>query len=98
ANQRSLTPELIYSLAAAHGASRAELEQCVASEATRARLDEDVALSAQYRPEGTPLVVVNGRRAVSYPGFLYAIILAKGDGQHPAFAGLPPPNPQVHAH
>jgi serine/threonine-protein kinase len=99
ANQNHLTPELVFSLALSHGAgSREALEACVRSDQTRARLQEDLALAGRFQPEGTPLVVVNGHKALAYPGFLYAIILAKGDASHPAFAALPPPNPQAQLH
>jgi protein-disulfide isomerase len=94
ANQNGLTPEKVYALASSHR-PRASLEACVKSAQTQARLEEDLALAARYKPEGTPLVVINGRKAPSYGPFLYAIILARGDASHPAFASLPPPNPQA---
>lgn len=97
AAQRGLTPEQVLGLAARHR-PRAEVEACAASEATRARLQEDMELAARYEPEGTPLVAVNGRRATSYGPFLYAIVLARGDAGHRAFASLPPPKPLAHVH
>jgi serine/threonine-protein kinase len=97
AAQRGLTPEQVFGLAA-QKRPRAEVEACARSEATSARLHEDVELAARYQPEGTPLVAVNGRRAMAYGPFLYAIILARGDAGHRAFAALPPPNPITHAH
>jgi len=57
-----------------------------------------VALAAAYDPDGTPIVAVNGRHATSFAPFLYAIVLTKGSPDHPAFAGLPPPNPNAHLH
>jgi serine/threonine-protein kinase len=98
AEQGTLTPERVYALAASHAASRPELEACVASQETAARLEEDVALARQYQPEGTPLVLVNGRLGSAFPPFLYAIALSRGSPDHPAFAGLPPPNPNAHIH
>jgi protein-disulfide isomerase len=97
ANQRGLSPEKVLSLAGP-SPPRAQLLACAQSEATSARLQEDIGLAARYQPEGTPLVVVNGRKAVSYPPFLYSIVLARGDGSHPAFASLPPPNANAHMH
>jgi protein-disulfide isomerase len=97
ANQRGLTPEKLVSLVGP-SRPREQLLACAQSEATSARLQEDIALAARYQPEGTPLVVVNGRKAVSYPPFLYSIVLARGDGNHPAFSSLPPPNLKAHMH
>ena len=48
--------------------------------------------------EGTPLVLVNGRRGAAFGPFLYAMVLTKGSPDHPAFAGLPPPNTRAHVH
>jgi hypothetical protein len=42
--------------------------------------------------------LINGRQAVSVPPFLYAIVIARGAAEHPAFATLPPPNPNAHLH
>jgi serine/threonine-protein kinase len=97
AEQQTLTPERVWALASAH-APRAELEACVNSDTTSTRLAEDVALAARYDPEGTPIVLVNGRLGSALPPFLYAIVLAGGSPDHPAFAGLPPPNPDAHIH
>ena len=98
AEQGSLTPDRVYALAAPYAASRRELEACVASEQTAARLAEDVALARQYDPEGTPLVLVNGRLGSAFPPFLYAMTLARGSPDHPAFSALPPPAPNAHIH
>lgn len=97
AEQRTLTPERVWALASAH-APRAELEACVNSGTTSTRLAEDVALAARYNPEGTPIVLVNGRLGSALPPFLYAIVLAGGSPDHPAFASLPPPNLDAHIH
>jgi protein-disulfide isomerase len=98
AEQASLTPERVYALAVPYAASRRDLEACVASEQTAVRLAEDVALARQYEPEGTPIVLVNGRLGSAFPPFLYAITLSHGSPDHPAFAGLPPPDPDAHIH
>jgi protein-disulfide isomerase len=95
AEQRTLTPERVSELA---GGDRAALEACVASEDTRSKLEGDVALANQYDPEGTPLVLVNGRLGSAQPPFLYAMVLARGSPDHPAFSVLPPANPNAHIH
>jgi serine/threonine-protein kinase len=97
ARQRELDEALIYRLAEP-GMSRAELEACVASSETLRKLAADVAWADSLGIEGTPLVLVNGRRATSFAPFLLAITLTEGDADHPAFAGLPPPNPRAHMH
>jgi serine/threonine-protein kinase len=95
AQQRELTPQRVWELASGN---RASLEACVESAATKSKLADDLALAAQYDPEGTPLVLVNGRLGSAMPIFLYAIALAQGSPDHPAFSGLPPANADGHAH
>jgi hypothetical protein len=97
AEQRTLTADRVFALAAPYAPADA-LRACVSSEATAGTLTGDVALAAQYKPEGTPLVLVNGRLGAALPSFLYAIVLARGSADHPAFAGLPAPDPGAHIH
>jgi hypothetical protein len=70
----------------------------VAGAETAAKLAEDIRVAAQYDPDGTPIVVVNGRQGTSFGPFLYAMVLARGDEAQPAFDSLPPPNPKAHLH
>ena len=93
-NQRRLTTKMVYSLAAPF-ISRERLEDCVASAETEAKLRDDIAWAQQHDIQGTPLVLVNGREASSSLEFLYAMVLAKADPEHPAFAALPPPRPRA---
>lgn len=95
--QKGLSPERVFALAAPY-VNRPALEACIASEATRARLEEDTRLGAAYDPHGTPIVAVNGRRGTSFGPFLYAIVLTRGAPDHPAFASLPSPDPNAHLH
>lgn len=95
AEQDSLTVDRVYALA---GGDRAALDACVASADTTSKLEGDVALAEQYEPEGTPIVLVNGRLGSAQPPFLYAIVLARGSPDHPAFSVLPPPDPRAHIH
>ncbi len=98
ARQRDLTSEQVYELAAPF-IDRDTLTQCVSSEATERKLVEDVDYAWLYEPHGTPLVLIDGREGNPFPAFLYAVILAGGDPDHPAFASLPTPNPpQPHDH
>jgi hypothetical protein len=95
--QDGLTPERVDEIASSY-VPRAELESCVASVETARKLTEDIEAAARYDPDGTPIVAVNGRRGTSFAPFLLAMILTEGAGTHPAFAGLPAPNPQAHLH
>ncbi len=72
-------------------AKRKSLETCVNSAATAKTLSEDIELATKHGIEGTPLVVVNGRKGTAVPAFIYGMILAKGQDNAPAFAVLPPP-------
>ncbi len=97
AEQKSLTPDRIYALAKPFMA-RAKLEACVASADTAGKLEEDLRIASGLEPEGTPIVLVNGRLGTSFGPFLYAMVLTRGQADHPAFASLPPPNPKAHLH
>jgi serine/threonine-protein kinase len=77
---------------------REELDSCLASEETRARLAADIELAGRFDIDGTPLVIVNGRRATSFGPFLYAVTLTGGSDQHPAFEALPPGRDDAHMH
>jgi serine/threonine-protein kinase len=97
ANQKSLTEARIYELAQPF-ASRAALDRCLRDAATEGRLQSDIADASRHELEGTPLVLVNGRKGTSFGPFLYAMILTRGEAAHPAFTGLPAANPDAHVH
>ena len=44
-----------------------------------------------FNPEGTPIVVLNGRSTLPTPSFLYGMAMAKGDADTRYFSRLPPP-------
>jgi serine/threonine-protein kinase len=96
-NQRRLTKNRIYDLAAPF-MSRERLEDCVASPETEAKLRDDIAWALQHEIRGTPLLLVNGREVTRSLQFLYALILAEANTQHPAFAVLPPPQYRASLH
>jgi len=77
---------------------RSELEQCVSSAETTRKLQSDIEAALRYDLDGTPLVLLNGRRGTSFAPFLYAMIVTGGRTDHPAFDGLPPANPSAHLH
>jgi serine/threonine-protein kinase len=94
ANQRSLTKRKIYEIAARF-VPRQRFEDCISSPETEAKLEDDIAWAREHQIQGTPLVLMNGREAPASLQFLYAMVLAEGDPAHPAFAVLPPPQPQA---
>jgi serine/threonine-protein kinase len=96
-NQQGLTTARVYALAAPY-IPRKELEACVGSAATQARLEEDVSFASRFDSDGTPIVAVNGRKGTSFGPFLLAMVLTGGNAGHPAFDGLPPGNPTAHIH
>jgi protein-disulfide isomerase len=95
--QESLTVERIFELAAPYG-KRRDLEACVASSETAAKLAEDIRYAGEFDSDGTPIVLVNGRLGTSFGPFLYAMIMTRGEAAHPAFDSLPPANPSAHLH
>ena len=97
ARQKGLTREKVFEIATPF-MPRPALEACIASPATAAKLAEDVSAASRYDSDGTPIVVVNGRKGTSFGPFLYAIIQTRGDADHPAFAVLPPGDPSAHLH
>jgi serine/threonine-protein kinase len=97
ARQDELTPGLVAELASAHLPAD-ELARCTASAGTAQELVADLDYAWRFEPDGTPLVLVNGRRGTSYGPFLYAMVLTGGDPGHAAFAALPPANPHAHIH
>lgn len=95
-HQRDLTDDLVYELAEPF-MPRSALQDCVASADTEAKLATDVEYAWHFEPQGTPLVLVNGREVsgLAMVPFVYAMILARGDADHPLFATLPPPDPSA---
>lgn len=89
--QRTLTKDRVYEMLAPLR-DRGALEACVDAPETHAKLSDDIAWAEEHGITGTPLVLVNGRRASPFPPLLYALVLASGDTEHPAFAALPPPS------
>ena len=96
-NQPILNEEKVYALAALYR-SRPDLERCIGSPETRAKLAEDLALAYRHHADGVPLVLVNGRRGTSFGPFLHAMILTRGVAFHPAFDTLPEPISTVELH
>lgn len=90
-NQPQLTTARIWELAGANGVAREKTEACIAAPETAKTLQNDIARAAQHRIDGTPLVVINGRKTVALPHLILALILSGGNADDPAFKALPPP-------
>lgn len=97
AKQKTLREADVYALATPY-IERARLDACLLSAETTAKLRDDIELALRYQLDGTPLVVLNGRKAVAFPPFLYAMAITRGATDDAAFASLPAPNPNAHIH
>ena len=93
--QRGLSKERVWEIAAQNEEQRASLEKCVASPDTASTLRRDIDFAVQHHIEGTPLVVINGRQSPAFPPFIYAMIIAAGDSNAAGFRVLPPPRPEA---
>jgi protein-disulfide isomerase/uncharacterized membrane protein len=95
AAQASLTnKEAVMEIASSGSVDRSQLEQCLSSPDTTARINEDVAYAKLHDIQGTPLVVVNGKSVLPSVPFLYALAMTDGNADAPAFKVLPPPRTQ----
>jgi serine/threonine-protein kinase len=91
ANQRTLTEDKALRVAD-QLLLGVPVRECAESEATAEALRGDVEWATEHGITGTPLVLVNGRQLEAWSELsLYALILAEGNPDHPAFASLPPP-------
>jgi len=89
-SQGALTPEGILAIAGEF-IPQEQLQACVTSEETEKQLATDVQWAAEHEIRGTPLILLNGRKIPTNGALIYALLLAGGDVDHPAFAVLPPP-------
>jgi protein-disulfide isomerase len=90
--QRSLTEPIILA-AAEKVVPEAELETCMASPETAAKLAADVAWATAQGVRGTPFLLIGRKKALPFPPLIYALALTRGAASHPAFAALPAPQP-----
>jgi len=77
---------------------QAQIDACLDSLTTRAELEQDIAAAGRFDSDGTPIVAINGRKGTSFAPFLYAMIMTRGNADHPAFDALPPGDPTAHLH
>jgi len=76
----------------------AALNSCLDGASARTALEQDIAAAGRFDSDGTPIVAINGRKATSFAPFLYAMVLTRGNPEHPAFAALPAGDPTAHLH
>ncbi len=89
-NQARLDQGMMLSIAKRHGVDEAQLNECMKSPATAARITEDIAYAKKYAIEGTPLVLLNGKVAPPSPVFLMAMAISGGNVDSPILLRLPP--------
>lgn len=89
-NQANLTPSLMMQIAE-RAMPKAELDQCIAAPATAQRLQEDLVYAMETHPDGTPIVLVNGKPTLAVRSFIYGMVMSKGDPNAKLFSSLPPP-------
>jgi len=90
--QESLSKEKILEIASSGSVKREALEKCVASPETERKLQEDIEYAEQFKPRGTPAVLMNSRYIPApVPVFIYVMALAGGRTDLAAFSSLPPP-------
>jgi protein-disulfide isomerase len=90
-NQHDLDPGRVLELAEPL-IPRQELQDCIASPITAARLADDIEWALEHEIEGTPMILLNGRKVSTFGPLLYALLLTRGESANPAFDALPAPN------
>jgi protein-disulfide isomerase/uncharacterized membrane protein len=90
-NQAQLDKGMMLAIATRHGVSPLELDACMASAQTEARLKEDIAYARKHNIQGTPLVLLNGKTAPPAPAFLLGMVLSGGNADGAWAQKLPPP-------
>ena len=96
-NQQSINAEMLDEIIKRYGDANT-IKACVESDVTAKKLESDLAYANKLNPDGTPIVLVNGKKAPSFPPFLFLTILNKGSGEHPAYKHLPKPKRGAHMH
>ena len=89
--QTRLDTERVFRIAEeGSGSNREALERCVRAPITEQKLRDDIEYAWLFGLQGTPLVVINGKKGSAAGPFIFAMILAGGDPEHPAFERLAP--------
>ncbi|WP_244222254.1 vitamin K epoxide reductase family protein, partial [Corallococcus exercitus] len=91
AAQAFLDTDKVMEIASSGSVARPQLEACMTAPETIGKLRQDVEYAMRYNIQGTPLVLVNGREVPPSAPLIYALVLASGNPDAPAFSTLPPP-------
>ncbi|GMT98438.1 hypothetical protein KH5H1_25570 [Corallococcus caeni] len=91
AAQAFLDTDKVMEIASSGSVARPQLEACMTAPETIGKLRQDVEYAMRYNIQGTPLVLVNGREVPPSAALIYALVLASGNPDAPAFSTLPPP-------
>ena len=84
--------ELIALASGAANVPDQELSACAQSPDTDKSLRDDIEYAQRYKPEGTPILIFNGKSATPWPLFIRSVFAANGDAASPLIrelAGLP---------
>ncbi|WP_253903483.1 thioredoxin domain-containing protein, partial [Corallococcus exiguus] len=106
AAQAFLDTDKVMEIASSGSVARPQLEACMTAPETIGKLRQDVEYAMRFNIQGTPLVLVNGREVPPFAPLIYALVLASGNPDAPAFSALPParsrgtgsPGHEGHAH
>ncbi|HKJ23112.1 MAG TPA: thioredoxin domain-containing protein [Gammaproteobacteria bacterium] len=88
-HQRELNDERLWKMTSRSSQPQTRLKQCVQSKQTEDTLQADIREALRYKIQGTPLVVVNDKKAMGVPAFIYSLIVTMGRADDPAFKVLP---------
>ncbi|MFP2899364.1 vitamin K epoxide reductase family protein [Corallococcus sp. 4LFB] len=91
AAQAFLDTDKVMEIATSGSVARPQLEACMTAPETIGKLRQDVEYAMRFNIQGTPLVLVNGREVPPSAPLIYALVLASGNPDAPAFSTLPPP-------
>jgi protein-disulfide isomerase/uncharacterized membrane protein len=89
AAQAFLDTDKVMEIASSGSVARPQLEACVTAPETIGKLRQDIEYALRYNIQGTPLVLVNGREVPPSAPLIYALVLAGGNANAPAFDTLP---------
>ncbi|WP_233583279.1 vitamin K epoxide reductase family protein, partial [Corallococcus sp. CA053C] len=90
AAQAFLDTDKVMEIASSGSMARPQLEACMSAPETVGKLRQDVEYALKYNIQGTPLVLLNGHEILPSATLIYALVLARGNPNHPAFSVLPP--------
>ena len=95
AAQATLTKDKVLELASSGSLSKDALVRCIESPSTASKLSEDIAYASRFGIQGTPLVILNGKKGTPVGAFLYAMAMSRSNVDSPVFQALPRARPQM---